>query len=242
MKLQWKNMEDEIIAEERKLSPEEIKDIFDKICKKVITLSTRAVINLINGLFGTDYPLDSTITYNWTEFEDESLKKILADTILTINGKYSYHLEAQIEKDENIVFRMFEYGNGHALRTRIREDGKYILRFPRPMVIYLYYTGEVSDEYTLTLEFDESQGVYEYKVPVLKLPEISAQELTDRKMVVLIPFHVLKLRYAIKDKNQDLEQLQGYILNDIMAKTVSLACKGETVETWLWAKLVISEV
>ncbi|MBQ9926783.1 MAG: hypothetical protein IJO65_02295 [Lachnospiraceae bacterium] len=34
----------------------------------------------------------STITYNWTEFEGEDLRKILADTILTINGRYSYHM------------------------------------------------------------------------------------------------------------------------------------------------------
>lgn len=100
MKLQSKNMEDKNIAEE-------IYQIFDKVFKKVLTLSTRAVVNLINGLFEVDYPLDSTITYNWTEFEDDSLKRILADTIITINGKYSYHLEAQMEKD-NCIFIMKE--------------------------------------------------------------------------------------------------------------------------------------
>ena len=39
--------------------------IYDKICKRILTLSSKAVINLINGLYGTDYPTDnSTITYN----------------------------------------------------------------------------------------------------------------------------------------------------------------------------------
>ena len=147
---------------------EEIYHIFDKVFKKVLTLSSKAVINLINGLFGTDHPLDSTITYNQTEFEDDNLKKILADTILTINGRNSYHLEAQRENDNSIVFRVFEYGFGHANRTR--------------------------------------------------------------KMVILIPFHVLKLLYAIeKGKFDDLDELQRYILNDIMAMTISLACKGEIV-------------
>ncbi len=193
-----------------------IYQIFDKVFKKVITLSARSVINLINGLFDTDYPLDSTITYNWTEFEDDNLKRILADTILTINGEYSYHLEAQIEKDEDIVFRVFEYGNGHAMRNRIQEEGKYRLQFPRPVVIYLYYSGDVPNAYTLSLEFEEGKEVYEYKVPVLKLPEITSKELSERKMAILIPFHVLKLRYALKDKNQDLDELQSYILDDII--------------------------
>lgn len=142
-------MEDKGITEEKtnNIPPEEIFQIFDKVFKKVITLSTRAVINLINGLFDTDYPLDSTITYNWTEFEDDNLKKILADTIITINGKYAYHLEAQMEKDNSIVFRVFEYGYGHANRSHEIRDGRYVLRFPRPVVIYLYYEGTVPDEY-----------------------------------------------------------------------------------------------
>jgi hypothetical protein len=89
---------------------EKIFQIYDKTFKKVLTLSSTAVINMINGLFGTNYPLDSTITYNWTEFEDDKLKKVLADTIITINNCHSYHMEAQIEKDDNIVFRVFEYG------------------------------------------------------------------------------------------------------------------------------------
>lgn len=196
---------------------DEIYQIFDKTFKKVLTLSTRAVINLINGMFHTDYPLDSTITYNWTEFEDDNLRKILADAILTINGTNAYHLEAQMEKDDSIVFRVFEYSYSHANRTRIQEDGEYVLRFPRPMVIYLYYEKEVPDEYTLKLTFNEERDTFHYKVPVLKLPEISSKELCERKMVILIPFHILKLRYALKKGSfQDVEELQSYILNDII--------------------------
>lgn len=93
-----------------------IYQIYDKIFKKILTLSSKAVINLINGLFETDYPLDSTIRYNWTEFTDDKLKRILADTILTINDIHSYHMEAQMTKDDSIIFRVFEYGFSHANR------------------------------------------------------------------------------------------------------------------------------
>ncbi|MCM1180892.1 MAG: hypothetical protein NC347_11585, partial [Clostridium sp.] len=95
-------------------NPQKITQIYDKTIKKILTLSSTAVVNLINGLFDTDYPKDSTITYNWTEFTNDKLKRILADTILTINGKNSYHIEAQMEKDETIIFRVFEYGYRHA--------------------------------------------------------------------------------------------------------------------------------
>ena len=34
-------------------------DIFDRIFKRIITLSSPTVINFINGIFEEDYPLDS---------------------------------------------------------------------------------------------------------------------------------------------------------------------------------------
>ena len=131
-------------------------------------------------------PFDSEVNYNWTEFHDEELRKTLADTIITIDGKYSYHLEAQISKDNEIIFRMFEYGFRHANLNREREEDNYILRFPKPVIIYLYYTGEVPDEYTLTLEFDEGAAKFDYTVPVIKLPELTVEELNEKKMVILI--------------------------------------------------------
>ena len=79
-----------------------IHQIYDKTMKKILTLSPGAIINLINGLFHTEYPLDSSITYNWTEHHDDDLKRTLADTILTINGEHAYHIEAQMSKDEEI--------------------------------------------------------------------------------------------------------------------------------------------
>lgn len=98
--------------------------IYDKMCKRILTLSSKAVINLINGLFGTNHSTDSTITYNWTEFENSDLKKILADTIITINGRFFYHIEIQMTIDEEIMFRVMEYGFGHAYRNRICTYGK----------------------------------------------------------------------------------------------------------------------
>ena len=215
----YQQVVDQAAEQEDGSETEQIYQIFDKVFKKLITLSIKAVVNLINGLFGTDYPLDSEITYNWTEFEDDRLRRILADTILTINGTHSYHLEAQMEKDNSIVFRVFDYGFHHASRTRVMdaEQGKYVLRFPEPVVIYLYYEGNVPDYYILTLEKNDGTLMCEYKVPVLKLPEISVEELNDRKMAVLLPFQVLKCRKLIKKgRITDVSELKRIVENDII--------------------------
>lgn len=194
-----------------------IYQIYDKIFKKILTLSSKSVINLINGLFETDYSPDSTVEYHWTEFMDDTLKRILADTILTIDGKYSYHIEAQMTKDDSIIFRVFEYGFSHANRHGIQKDDYYELPFPEPKIIYLCPEPNLPEQYTLRLNFG-SQGYFDYKVNTCCFSKISTQELNDKKMVILIPFKLLNLRREL-EKSRSLENLialKNLIQNDII--------------------------
>ena len=197
----------------------EIHQIYDKAFKRILTLSDKAVINLINGLFGTDYPTNSKITYNWTEHEDKDLKRTLSDSILTINDRDIYHIEAQITEDEEIVFRVFEYGFGHAYKNRTYENGNETMIFPRPCIVYLDEGKKdtIPDEYTLVLKF-EDQGEFSYKVPVFKLQSISLQELNDKKLIALLPFLLLKLRKKIERirSKENMEELQNLVVNDII--------------------------
>ena len=195
----------------------EINQIFDKTFKKVLTLSSKAVIRFVNGLFETNYPLDSTITYNWTEFEDKELKRILADTIITINHQYSYHIEAQVTEDNEIVFRMFDYGYAHASRTRIVKNDRMILPFPEPKIIYLYSENSVPEEFTLELDFG-TQGTFDYRVGTLQFMQMSTEELNQNGMVILIPFLLLKLRKLLKESRskENIAALKELLCNDII--------------------------
>ena len=197
----------------------EIHQIYDKAFKRILTLSDKSVINLINGLFGTDYPTNSKITYNWTEHEDKDLKRTLSDSILTINDRDIYHIEAQITEDEEIVFRVFEYGFGHAYKNRTYENGNETMIFPRPCIVYLDEGKKdtIPDEYTLVLKF-ENQGEFSYKVPVFKLQSISLQELNDKKLIALLPFLLLKLRKKIERirSKENMKELQNLVMNDII--------------------------
>ena len=197
----------------------EIHQIYDKAFKRILTLSEKTVINLINGLFDTNYPTNSKITYNWTEHEDKDLKRTLADSILTINGRDSYHIEAQMTEDEEIVFRFIEYGFGHAYKNRTFVNGGERMVFPRPCILYLDEgkKDELPDEYTLTLLF-EDQGEFTYKVPLVKLQNMSVEELNEKKLIALLPFQLLKLRKKIENlrTKENLEELQSFVMNDII--------------------------
>ena len=191
--------------------------VYDKIFKKVLTLSSRAVVNLVNGLFDTDYAPDSTIDYNWTEFVDDKLKRILADTIITINRTDSYHLEAQMTADESILVRVFEYSAAHALRNGAQREDYCEIRFPEPKVIYLCPQENLPREYVMRIHFGR-QGCFDFRVGVVSLNHISTEELNDRKMVILIPFKLLKLRKELqKSMDKDnLAALKKLIQDDII--------------------------
>jgi len=91
--------------------------------------------------------------------------------------------------------------------------------FPRPCIIYLDAgkKEKIPDEYTLILEF-EGQGEYMYKVPVVKLQNISIKELNDKKLVALFPFLLLKLRKKIQKRRTqaEIDELQKLIIDDIL--------------------------
>ncbi len=196
---------------------QEIYQIYDKIFKKILTLSSGAVVNLINGLFGTDYPKDSTITYNWTEFVGDELKRILADTIITINGAGSYHMEAQMTEDDDIIFRVFEYGISHAGRTRVSDRYGCRLYLPQPKIIYLYSGENVPDEYVLSLYLG-NEKLNDYRVSTFKFLETDTETLNDKKMVILIPFALLRMRKVMEKERtpENMAALQSIIQNDII--------------------------
>ena len=193
---------------------DKIYQIYDKMFKKILTLSQKAVINMINGLFNANHPLDSEITYHWTETIDDQLKKTLADTIITINGRHSYHIEAQMYTDEDIVMRVFEYGFGHSIKYS-RDSN--VLKFPTPKIIYFGDSQNVPDTYTLILDFGE-QGQFEYKVDTFKYQDYSAQDINNKKMITLIPFQLLRFKKLLKKEcsMNNLIALKSLVQNDII--------------------------
>jgi hypothetical protein len=122
-----------------------------------------------------------------------------------------------MERDNDIVFRVFEYGLYHAMRTHDSGSQPYVVNFPRPIIIYLYHEKKIPEQYELTINFGE-QGTFCYRVPVLDLVRLSAKEMNERKLVVLLPFQLLKLRALIqKERSEENKQaLISLIQDDIM--------------------------
>ncbi len=200
---------------------EEIKQIFDRTFKRLFSLSNKAILNLINGLFGTDYPPESTVVYTNRESTDANLKNHYADIFILVNGQFHYHLEAQMTLDDNIVLRVFEYGFHHAMESQ--RDGNLHLVFPEPVVIYLVDQDDIPPESTLRIDF-QGQASISYRVRNFIYLRHSLEELGQKKLIVLIPFQVLRLRSLLYDSHGRLrspdekafEQLLKTVKSDII--------------------------
>lgn len=212
----------------------EVHTIYDRAAKRCLSLSKETTIMLINGLYGRNYPLDSEVEYRWTEHHDNDLKKTLADTIIRIAHMDRYHIEIQMYPDEDIVLRVFEYGFGNALVNR---DGKEILVFPKPKILYLYEDGGVPDIQELTIDFGMGE-LYTYRVPVVKYLKMDMEEVNRKKLIVLLPFQLLRLRKAIEKERteENMEQLKNLICHDII-KTVEMNVSAGNITASVGRKL-----
>ena len=208
------------MAEKIIQNDDNIVQIYDKIFKRILTLSSIAVINFVNGIFGKNFPSDSKLTYNWTENIKNSLEKTIADTIITVNDTEKFHVEVQINNDSTIAIRVFDYGYQDALKYKKVENGRIILEFPQSKVIFLEHNNATPDNVILELRFG-NQGNFEYKIPAMKFLDYSIDELNNQHLVILLPLYLLKLRKEIeKAPSQENALKLKSLINDGIIKSI----------------------
>jgi hypothetical protein len=160
------------------------------------------VINCINGLFNTDYPPDSKVSRPSTETVDDNLKRSVADMVIVINGVHRYLIESQINNDEDMLVRIFRYILSEGQRSAERGGHTLTIHIPDARVIYWETTRNTPDRELLRFEFPDGPAV-ELNVPSIKFPEFSITELEERKLILLLPFYLLKLRRQTENAKTD---------------------------------------
>jgi hypothetical protein len=170
--------------------------LFDKCFKfLILRLSSKPLISFINGVFDEHHPLDSTVTHLNNEFITSGLDKRFTDSLITV-ASMPYLTEVQIRNDSSMVIRMIDYGFAYSRHFSTEIDGIRTMPFPREVVIYLESNSSTPDiEQARMLFPDGSEHLY--KVPTLKLPTLSLEQLEEKGLFVLLPFEVLKLRQAV---------------------------------------------
>ena len=196
-------------------SERETLQLFDLMFKYILKeASSGAIVHFINGLFDKDYPIDSSVTFAATESvviqqsQKQKMGKIQSDIILILNDD-PFLIEAQIEDDETIALRAFQYGFAHARQTKsISEDESLItLIMPEARIIYWETSRKTPDKVILRLVFPD-RSLHDYEIETFKMLDQSLETLEQRKMALLLPFTLLKFRKEVKKRSTTKEKRQ----------------------------------
>jgi len=211
-----------------------ISKIFDLTLKCALDLSPIAVINFINGLYGESLSLENEVIRTSTESVSSDLTgHTFSDKMLTIRSKETsrrFHIESEISsRDNEIVLRIFDYGYQDALKHRAGKKGNLTLNFPQPKIIYLEHSPNAPDEVTLEINFWGQQRI-NFTVLTMKLLNHSVKDLDERRMTILLPLYLLKLRSKVKNAKTkqalqecaaELKQLLNEEILESIAKNVA---------------------
>ncbi|MDR1971722.1 MAG: hypothetical protein LBQ46_07350 [Treponema sp.] len=228
----------------KRLKQRHVFQLFDRVFKCLLGLSDKSVINLINGLFGTSYPPDSTVTRPSPEKVEPGLKRSLADMVITINGD-PYLIEAQIRNDRYMGVRIFQYILNQG-RLSPQKGHTLIIRLPRIIVIYWELTPSTPEVETVIFEFPGGPR-YRYEACSFKFPGYSIGELEERGLGILLPFCVLKFRRDVEkaktaEERRELAVMMRALVEEIAAAAERSQRRGEMTRGDLGNVLDLTEI
>ena len=105
-----------------------------------------------------------------------------------------------------MILRMFEYDTQIALMDRAYEDNKLIVNFPNSAVLYLRSKKSTPDVMTVQINLPQDK-VAEYEIPILKVRNYGVDEIFEKRLLFLIPFHLFCYAGNLDSINQKEERL-----------------------------------
>ena len=222
-----------------KATAEKIPLNMDEILKMLFLLSDALTVRMINSLFKKTFPLDATVVLEKTEIHrfshaGQRVEKIVADMVLSINGE-KFHIEFQTMNDETMLPRMFEYGFVIAIAEAksglVRTHDGMKMNYPNQYVIFVERDDKIpANELTMQVTLWDGD-VKEYKVPLLRYWEETADTLEAKQLEPLLPLQVFNIRKSLdaiarSDKSEtEKEKLTEEKLREMIAIYTSVSEK-----------------
>lgn len=233
MDIQDNKMTDEKLSENLN---ENMTDIFDSVFKTLLQRFPMLAVALINEVFHADYAEDEVVIQGRNEYHSLD-GKIINDAMLRIRDKI-YHIECQSTSDGLMVIRMIEYDFRIALeetknilmnelKKKPEERSKEPLSFHFPQSCMVCVRPRIEKENTLKLQIVMPSGEKVlYEVPVVQAQSFTKEDMFQKRLLILIPFYVLRYEKDIKDrKNEILDKLETeyeYIKKQLIAEGNSI--------------------
>ena len=197
---------------------------YDDVYRTLKTDCPKLTIPLINEMFAEQYEDTEEITQLKNEHlvtePDGTQKKVATDTLITIIGyaQKKYHMECQSTPDGSMLFRMFEYDSRIALENGILDGkGTLTVRYPNAGILFLRHGKSMPDQMRTVIL--TPGGEVSYPVKILKLRQYSIEDIFEKNLLILIPFHIFTKENLLKKYDtgelhtKDLQQEYAYICN-----------------------------
>jgi len=166
------------------------------------------IIPVVNEMFQKKHSKKEKITVLNNEFflnrqNGEQVERI-TDTNFMI-GSDRYHLECQSTADGTIMYRVFEYDSQIALQDSEMRKDKLIVKFPSTAVLYLRHNQRTPDQ--MMMEIRVPGATCSYPVPILKVQNYTIEDIFEKDLLFLIPFHLFAYEKDFQEYESDEKRL-----------------------------------
>ena len=187
---------------------------YDDVFRTMLVEGRNLIIPLINETFGENYTDEAEIIFNQNEHyinsEDGSQTEVITDSNFRIIYKgvtKYYHYECQSNPDSTILIRIFEYDTKIAIENAVVEDNVMTITFPNSAVLYLRATANTPDNMKVVIKVPKPGINGEYYVKVVKAVSYSIDDIFEKKLWFLIPFHIFSYEKSLKNyENNETER------------------------------------
>ena len=206
---------------------------YDDVYRTMINDCPGLIIPVVNEVFGKKHKdgVEITVLNNELFFSRQDGKQLerITDSNFRIEDS-RYLLECQSGRDGTILLRMFEYSSQIAVQDSELEGEELHVSFPHTGLLYLRHNRNTPDtmRITITVPFDECS----YIVPVLKVQQYTVEELFEKKLYFLIPFHIFTYEHDFEEYNSNKEMLSELqqIYEDILERLAKITKEGKITE------------
>lgn len=188
-------------------------NIYDGVFRTILNDCRQLIIPVINEIFGENYTGDEEIQFfpneHFMDQQDAADKERITDTNFTISGKVKkkYHLECESgPPDGRITIRLFEYDAQIALDEGEVAEETLTVTFPNTAVLYLRSYDKTPDKMKYVIV--TPGGTAQYDVPIMKTQAYTLDEIFEKRLLLLIPFHIFSHEKNLPAYNSDKEKLE----------------------------------
>lgn len=178
---------------------------YDDVFRTLLVDCPELVIPLINEAFGEHYGWNEKVAVYHNEFFIVGDDKRVTDSHIGIRKK-KYHAECQSTVDGTLMIRLFEYDAQIAIEDAVQKRNEVIFNFPHTTVLYLRCNKNTPSWMQVTIKVPGDSARYE--IPVVKVPEYTLEEIMEKGLYFLLPFHLFRYEKDLEIYENDEGRLE----------------------------------